>query len=374
MKARNLIILGAVALLLSATAFVTPIARSAPLAQAGDDGTPMSSPTITQTAADEVAAYWTPARMASAVPLDMGITSDSQQGQVPSEAAPTGPAGAVEGNQAGMAPASGIAPISFGVDDPSPAVWNYYAYPYPYSSTYIGAGWPALYPFETNGKLFFTQYGSNYVCSGTSTTSGGGGNRRIVWTAGHCVHAGNGLGTGWSYNLLFCPAYNNGANAWAGCWSGLESWTWSDWYWNGNLRTDQGVILTSDWSTTGRGRLGDTVGTQGLAWNQPRVQDFWEFGYPSAAPFDGRWQVMVTSSTARDDGAGGAGPEPLGVGSNMTPGASGGGWIIAARLGNWGYLNGVHSYYYPAAPHAMYSPYFGDVTVSLWNATRLRLP
>src|SRR5215212_31044 len=44
-------------------------------------------------------------------------------------------------------------------------------------------------PTSTNGKVFFTEAGVNYVCSGTALLSG---NKSVVWTAGHCVNDGAG--------------------------------------------------------------------------------------------------------------------------------------------------------------------------------------
>src|SRR5690349_4417181 len=42
---------------------------------------------------------------------------------------------------------------------------------------------------KTTGKVFFTEKGLNYVCSGSSTTSA---NHDVVTTAGHCVNEGPG--------------------------------------------------------------------------------------------------------------------------------------------------------------------------------------
>ena len=60
-------------------------------------------------------------------------------------------------------------------------------------------------PTSTNGKVFFTDDGLNYVCSGTAVLSG---NRSTVWTAGHCVHDG---ASGFHTNWAFVPAYADGS-------------------------------------------------------------------------------------------------------------------------------------------------------------------
>jgi hypothetical protein len=59
---------------------------------------------------------------------------------------------------------------------------------------------PATYN-PAHGKVFFSDGGSNYVCSGTALTSG---NESVVWTAGHCVNEGPGR---FFTNWAFVPAY-----------------------------------------------------------------------------------------------------------------------------------------------------------------------
>jgi hypothetical protein len=373
MKLRNLLTLGIVAALLLAAAFMTSNVQGAPSKQEGTgDGNVSRGSTTIQTTA-EVAAYWTPERMASAQPMEIVITSGSgPQAPEPSSLKVTGDPVAIPGNGPGQLPASQLGLQT--LPSPASAVTAWYPYPYPYATVQFGGDLPTRYPLNTNGKVFFTQNGGNYVCSGTSTTSGVGGNRRLAWTAGHCVHAGNGSSASWSTNVLFCPSYANGAAA-VGCWSGINVWTTSSWYNSGNLKYDHGVIITSDTSTTGRGRLGDTIGTQGIAWNASYLQSFWEFGYPAAAPYNGAWLYLTTSSTgvADDPNSAWSGPYTIGVGSDMTGGSSGGGWIIG---GAFGYLNSVNSYKYtsPAMPLAMYGPYFDSATGSLWESARVDHP
>ena len=58
---------------------------------------------------------------------------------------------------------------------------------------------------RTNGKVFFTLNGSNFQCSGTIVNSEG---KDTVWTAGHCVNAGQTNGA-WATNWTFVPAYDD---------------------------------------------------------------------------------------------------------------------------------------------------------------------
>ena len=59
----------------------------------------------------------------------------------------------------------------------------------------------------TNGKVFFRnqQDGRDYVCSGSAVNSA---SKRLVITAGHCVHGGP--GETWHANWVFVPGYDHG--------------------------------------------------------------------------------------------------------------------------------------------------------------------
>lgn len=64
-------------------------------------------------------------------------------------------------------------------------------------------------PYHRNaapvGKVFFDSPYGPAVCSGTVIKDvNPPGKSNLVWTAGHCVHAG-----GWYRNLVFVPAYND---------------------------------------------------------------------------------------------------------------------------------------------------------------------
>src|SRR5262249_3494443 len=59
------------------------------------------------------------------------------------------------------------------------------------------------YPYITVGKLFFRQNGGSYVASASSIGNNG------IWTAGHCVHAGDNKPSGWSTNMVFIPGYRD---------------------------------------------------------------------------------------------------------------------------------------------------------------------
>jgi V8-like Glu-specific endopeptidase len=51
----------------------------------------------------------------------------------------------------------------------------------------------STYPYSTVGKVFFNQGGGSYVCSASIVKP------TVIWTAGHCVHAGNNSSSGGPY-------------------------------------------------------------------------------------------------------------------------------------------------------------------------------
>ena len=100
-----------------------------------------------------------------------------------------------------------------------------------------GKGPKAAYPFTryepatynpAHGKVFFTDSGVNYVCSGTALTSG---NESVVWTAGHCVNEGPGA---YYTNWAFVPAYKDGARPY-GTWAARTLLTTSSWRTGGDF-------------------------------------------------------------------------------------------------------------------------------------------
>jgi len=71
------------------------------------------------------------------------------------------------------------------------------------------------YPYSTTGKIFFkNQSGASFVCSGSVIK------KRLIATAGHCVHSGSGGASGYYRDIVFVPAYSsNGTQAPYGTWA-----------------------------------------------------------------------------------------------------------------------------------------------------------
>jgi hypothetical protein len=210
------------------------------------------------------------------------------------------------------------------------------------------------YPTRTNGKVFFTDGGVNYVCSGTALLSG---NKSVVWTAGHCVHDG---AVNFHTNWAFVPGYADGSRPY-GTWSARSLLTTSGWATRGDFSYDEGAAVVS--LNTGRA-LTDVTGGRNIAFNTARNQTYAAHGYPAASPFNGQRLWVCTSPLRYNDTS--ASPATIGIDCNMTGGSSGGGWIAS------GSLTSVNSYGYRTLPNVMFGPYLGSVAQSLYTAASSR--
>ena len=254
--------------------------------------------------AASIAHYWTPQRMRAAKPAD---TVRTRAGKAPKK--------------------SGAFPFTS----------------YEVTSDYGQA------PTSTNGKVFFTLGGTNYVCSGTALLSG---NKSVVWTAGHCVNQGPGaFATNWS----FVPGYKDGSSP-LGQYAARQLLTTTPWRTAGDFGYDLGAAVVSP--VNGRS-LTDATGGEGIAFNYSRTQQYQSHGYPAASPFTGQRLWVCDAPWGTDDTS--ATPATMGIGCDMTGGSSGGGWIVGSNLYS------VNSYGYTNQRNVMYGPYQGSVAQSLYN-------
>jgi V8-like Glu-specific endopeptidase len=213
------------------------------------------------------------------------------------------------------------------------------------------------YPYKTIGVLFFSQRGTDYRCSAAVV------GENALWTAGHCVHDGSGELEGWSENVVFVPAYENGSAPY-GSWSHYDLCTQESWHSNTDLRFDlAGVILEPNLAEQS---VRSVVGSLGFAYNLSAKQHWFNIGYPTENPFNGTTMQICAGSFARN-ATSLPFPMPVGMGCDLTPGSSGGPWIISfsGSSGNNNYLNGNNSFRYSGYEEEVYSPYFGDAAKDL---------
>ncbi len=209
---------------------------------------------------------------------------------------------------------------------------------------------------ETTGKVFFTLSGTNYVCSGSSTSSA---NRDLVLTAGHCVHEGPGA---YATNWAFVPGYDDGVRPF-GTYTARQLVTTGQWASSGDFDYD---VAFGVMNTLGGQHLTDTVGAQGIGFNLPRGEHMYSFGYPAARPYDGT-DIAWCHAVVQQDTYGGS--QDQGMSCNMTGGSSGGPWFIDySEPSTLGTLNSVNSFGYRGVKDIMWGPYFGSVAQSLYGS------
>jgi V8-like Glu-specific endopeptidase len=253
----------------------------------------------------------------------------------------------------------GVIPTENQPGEPTAVVDNFqeiqtdpsFDYPAPFTR-YANFDKYTTYPYRTIGVLFFTQRGIDSRCSAAVV------GKNILWTAGHCLHDGSGEPEGWSYDVVFVPSYEDG-NAPFGNWSYYDLVVRTSWFTSADKRFDFGGVILKQ-NDDGKS-IQEIVGRLGIAFNLDPIQHWFNFGYPVFSPFDGKSMQICAGSFARNDISFTA-PIPQAMGCDMTPGSSGGPWIInfSGSTVNTNYLNGNNSYRLTNFDEEIYSPYFGD--------------
>jgi V8-like Glu-specific endopeptidase len=199
---------------------------------------------------------------------------------------------------------------------------------------------PLPYP-SAPGKVFFTDGGINYVCSGTAVTST---NESVVWTAGHCVNEGPG---GFYTNFMFVPAYRDGAAPY-GRFAAPTLVTTEGWRTSGEFGVDLGAAVV-DTNESGQS-LSDAVAEFPLVFTSVRHQSYQVYGYPAAGKFNGQRLRVCNTAWSRNDTS--TTPDTMGVPCNMTGGSSGGGWLTSS-----GMVASVVSYGYSGLKNVLFGPH-----------------
>jgi V8-like Glu-specific endopeptidase len=147
------------------------------------------------------------------------------------------------------------------------------------SLSFVNSSQVTTVPYRYNVKVFFTQGGKNYVCSGALIDP------LHVITAGHCVHGGP--GSSWSTNVSVAPAYHNGTDPYYGDSGATQLHSWTGWTNSGDWDHDVGVIDLNR-------PVGALTGWFGYGYSD-NPGDFtgrtnYSQGYPSESPYSGQYQ------------------------------------------------------------------------------------
>jgi V8-like Glu-specific endopeptidase len=204
------------------------------------------------------------------------------------------------------------------------------------------------------GKVFFDSPKGTMVCSATVVQDPANpGKSNLVWTAGHCVHAGK--SGGWYRNIAFVPSYNDSGMPAAelqtatkeqvapyGVWWGDWAQTSDQWIGQGGQTGGDGapydfaVIHVTPEEGGGGKSLEEMVGSalpvDFDAPAVPQVENITATGYPAGAPYDGETMYQCTDEPGRlslveSD------PTMYRIGCTMTGGSSGGGWVATGSNG-----------------------------------------
>ncbi|ULR53784.1 trypsin-like serine peptidase [Streptomyces deccanensis] len=204
------------------------------------------------------------------------------------------------------------------------------------------------------GKVFFDAPEGTMVCSATVVQDPANpGKSNLVWTAGHCVHAGK--SGGWYRNIAFVPSYNDSARPTSelktatkeevapyGVWWGDWAQTSDQWIEQGGQTGGDGapydfaVIHVTPEEGSGGKSLEETVGSalpvDFDAPAVPQVESITATGYPAGAPYDGETMYQCTDKPGRFSLVE-SDPTMYRIGCTMTGGSSGGGWVATGSNG-----------------------------------------
>lgn len=313
-------------LLVGVTALLTAGALAAPVSAAPAPGPDSAVRPVTTAAQEKAAAFWTPARMRAAEPLDL-LSASGHGGSAP------------------VAGAKSTVPAT------APADVGIQAFPNG-GSAWTGGGAVV----STAGRVFFTYQGRTASCSGNAVTST---NKSTVITAGHCVK----LDGAWHTNWVFVPGYHDGQSPY-GRWTASKTLSTPQWTASEDINYDIGAAVVAPLNGQS---LTDVVGGQGLAFNTGYNLRMYSFGFPAASPYNGEKFIYCSGNTSRDFLL----SNDHGMTCNMTGGSSGGPWFTQFNESTGtGLLSSVNSFKYNFFPNRMYGPYFGADAQNLYQAAQ----
>ena len=300
-----------------------------------------------------VLAYWTPARMAAAIPRDVVLTGVGVQ--------PVG--------KPAVKPTRPPKPTPTPTPNPTPT-------PTPSDGTTIGSSWTGGGIMLTaTGKVYFSMGGSNWICSGSVITDNKTG-RSIVLTAGHCVVDNDGT---FASDWMFIPAFDlhptyDCESTEYGCWVADALYADEEFASAGSfndtaVRHDWGfaVVGGGGWTETDTFELDATAGSLGITYPQYFGQTVSAFGYPAALKYKGNDLVYCRGVVGTDPNTDNT---TWSLPCNMTGGSSGGPWVRAGDTTSYAdaEVGSLNSYGYSTVKNVMFGPKFNSDTKNVFDA------
>ncbi|MDP9845920.1 trypsin-like serine peptidase [Streptosporangium lutulentum] len=211
---------------------------------------------------------------------------------------------------------------------------------------------------RTTGRVFLTLGGTDFVCSASSVKAA---NRDLVVTAGHCVKDGTGA---WADNWIFVPGYDQGRQPY-GQFTARRMFVAGSWSRSADDSYDVGMVAVNP--RNGK-HLTDAVGGQDITFGAARGRHTYGFGFPADSPYNGEHLVYCAGSL-RDDPNDQTNDQ--GLRCDMTAGSSGGPWLSGFDPATGrGTLTSVSSFKYSDDRRTMYGPYFGEATRQLYSTAQ----
>ncbi|HLU97008.1 MAG TPA: trypsin-like serine protease [Thermobifida alba] len=264
--------------------------------------------------------YWTPERMASAVPLSSALGGLTAPLLDPPRAPET----------AGAAGRSGTV------------------------RRWTGGGLVAA----TTGRVYLTLDGSDYTCTASVIDAE---NRDTVLTAGHCLKNKTGS---WAENWIFVPGYTDGRAPY-GRYPARDMLVSPKWSRQGDDSYDFGLVVLG---TDRRGRhVADRTGSQRVSFDGRIASHVHAFGYPSSPPFSGRHLYYCVGPTHPDR----QGTHGSGMDCAMTQGSSGGPWFADFDpVTGTGTITSLISFKYADNSTVQYGPRLGEEALRVYEAAQ----
>ncbi|MDP8905884.1 MAG: trypsin-like peptidase domain-containing protein [Chloroflexota bacterium] len=294
---------------------------------------------------ERVVRFWTPARMAAAIPRDRALSGEA----------------ALSPNNNGKGKPGGG-----GGDGGDTSTTNV-----------TGAGWGNKGGTVRTavGKVFFKLSGTLYTCSG-SVANDSRSTYSLVLTAAHCAfdETGDVFATDW----LFIPDYEASPtrtcnNTKYGCWT-ASALVIHKGYKDATGFNSQATVHDFAFAVVGGGgksgeskQLDTTVGSFPITFNQfAEGTRMYAFGYPAAGKYKGNKLIYCAGPIFYDSWNDN---QTYGLACDMTGGSSGGPWFTNFNESTGsGTLSSLNSYGYSSLKGYMFGPKFNDNTADVYNS------
>ena len=190
------------------------------------------------------------------------------------------------------------------------------------------------FPYRAVGKLFFSANGEPFTCSAAVIQ------RRVVATAGHCVHSGS--PDGFYEHFLFVPAYRDGV-------APFGAWTWRNVLVSPVWATGSGMVPNpADYAMISfrdqrlnpdapLARLGDVTGWLGWQTGSLYPNHTSKIGYPCNLDDCEKMQNVMSSSLRATE------TNTVEYGSDAREGSSGGPWVQNFEQVSLGGASGINA-------------------------------